>query len=58
MSQRAIDRVVKKLLKYSEAEQARLIDHAIEHEWQGIYWVEPQEQGDSHSDLVGALSDL
>lgn len=44
MSQRAIDRVVKKLLKYSEAEQARLIDNAIEMEWKGIYWVEPEQK--------------
>lgn len=57
MSQRAVDRVIKKLLKYSEDEQARLIDHAIEHEWQGIYWVEPQGQTTRNRTLTQDLTD-
>ena len=44
MNQRAVDRVIAKLLKYSEAEQARRIDNAIEMEWKGIYWVDPPKQ--------------
>ena len=52
MNQRAVDRVIKKLLRYSEEEQERLIDHAIEMEWQGIYYVEPQRVQDSRSSSI------
>lgn len=44
MSQRAINMVTKKLLRWSEAEQMRMVEHAIELEWKGIYYVEPQKQ--------------
>lgn len=44
MTPRAIKMVKKKLMQYSEAEQERLICHAIEHNWRGIYYVEPQKQ--------------
>lgn len=42
MSDRAIRMVKKKLLQWSEVEQERLICLAIENEWQGIYYKEPQ----------------
>lgn len=44
MSQRAVDKVVKKLLQWSEEDQQRIVDHAIEHEWQGLYWIDPPRQ--------------
>jgi len=47
MSDRAIKMVTKKLLQWSPSEQERLICNAIEHEWQGIYWVDPPKQQSS-----------
>ena len=44
MTPRAIKMVTKKLLQWDEATQERLICHAIEHNWKGIYWVEPPKQ--------------
>ena len=44
LSPRSLKMVIKKLLQWSEAEQERLICHAIENGWRGIYWVEPPKQ--------------
>lgn len=44
MTPRAIKMLIKKLRQWSEDEQERLICHAIEHNWRGIYWVEPPRQ--------------
>lgn len=44
MTQRAIDKVVKKLLQWSEEDQQRIVDEAIEHEWTGLHWVDPPKQ--------------
>ena len=41
---RAVSMLKKKLIQWSPAEQERLICHAIEMNWQGIYWVEPPKQ--------------
>ena len=57
MSQRAVDKVVKKLLQWPDTEQQRLVDEAIEHEWTGIHYVEPVKvqttrQTTLHDDLT------
>jgi len=58
MSDRAVRMVTKKLLQYSEIEQERLISHAIECEWRGIYWVEPpKKQSTRQSDIYTELQD-
>jgi len=44
MTPRAVRMVEKKLMQYSEPEQMRLVEHAIEMNWRGIYYVEPQKQ--------------
>ena len=41
MTPRAIKMVTKKLLQWTEAEQERMIENAIENNWMGIHWVEP-----------------
>ena len=41
MSKRAITKLLNKLQQWSESDQRRLIDHAIEMEWRGVYWVDP-----------------
>ncbi len=41
MTSRAIKMLTKKLIQWSEQEQERLICHAIEMNWMGIYYVEP-----------------
>ncbi len=33
--------ITKKLLQWDEQTQERLICHAIEMNWKGVYWVEP-----------------
>lgn len=58
MSDRAIRMVTKKLLQWSEVEQERLICHAIENEWRGIYWVEPMKQQTTrNTSIVDDLTD-
>jgi len=58
MTPRAIKMVKKKLMQWSEAEQERLICHAIEHNWRGIYWVEPPKQATTRqSDIRDDLTD-
>lgn len=49
MTARAIKMVEKKLKQYSEAEQMRLVEHAIEMNWRGIYYVEPQKQASTRN---------
>lgn len=49
MTQRAIDKTVKKLLQWSEADQQRIVDEAIEREWTGLHWVEPPKVQSSRS---------
>ena len=43
MTPRAVKMVTKKLMQYSEAEQMRLVENAIENNWRGIYWVEKEK---------------
>lgn len=52
MSDRAIKMVTKKLLMWDEATQERLICHAIEHEWQGIYWVEQMKTSTTRQNSI------
>ena len=44
MTPRAIKMVERKLLQWSEQEQMRMVEAAIENNWRGIYWVEPPKQ--------------
>ena len=44
LTPRAKRMVEKKLLQWSESEQMRIVEHAIEHCWRGLYWVEPPRQ--------------
>lgn len=44
MSQPAVDKVINKLLQWSESEQQRMVDEAIEHEWTGLHYVEPPKE--------------
>ena len=59
MSQRAVDKVIKKLLQWSEADQQRIVDEAIEHEWTGLHWVDPPKQQGStrNTSLADDLTD-
>jgi hypothetical protein len=41
MTPRAIKMLTKKLLQWSEADQVRCIENAIERGWDGVYWVDP-----------------
>jgi hypothetical protein len=57
LTPRALKMVERKLLKYSEDEQMRLVENAIEMNWRGIYYVEPPKQASSrqtslHDDLT------
>lgn len=45
MTPRAIRMTTKWLLNYHEAEQARLIEHAIRNNWEGLHYVEPPKAG-------------
>jgi len=48
MSSLAIKKLTTKLLQWDEETQQRLIDHAIEMDWKGVYWVDPpRAQGTS-----------
>ena len=49
MTPRAIKMLVKKLRQWDERTQERLICHAIEHNWRGIYWVDAPKQNSSKS---------
>lgn len=44
MTPRAVKMLTKKLMQWSELEQERLICHAIEMNWKGVYYVEPPKQ--------------
>jgi len=58
MSQPAVDKAVKKLLQWSEAEQQRMVDEAIEHEWTGLHYVEPPKRKSTRStDIMDDLTD-
>ena len=58
MTPRAVKMVRKKLLQWSELEQERLIEHAIEHNWRGIYWVDaPKQATTRQSDIYDDLTD-
>ena len=58
MSQPAVDRVIRKLLQWSEPEQMRLVDEAIEREWTSINWVEPPKmQTTRNTTLTQDLND-
>ena len=52
MTPRSVKMVKKKLSQWSEAEQERLICHAIEHNWRGIYWVDPPKQHSSRETTI------
>ena len=57
MTPRAIKMMTKKLLQWGEAEQERLICHAIEMNWRGIYWVEaPKQQSTRQSTIEQDLT--
>jgi hypothetical protein len=58
LSQTAINRVIKKLLRYPEDHQMLLVDHAIEHDWKGIYHVEPPKTKPQISGDTSWLGDL
>ena len=58
MSQPAMDKVINKLLQWSESEQQRMVDEAIEHEWTGLHYVEPpKHQSSRQTSLVDDLTD-
>lgn len=58
MSQPAMDKVINKLLQWSESEQQRMVDEAIEHEWTGLHYVEPPKQQSSRtSNIYDELTD-
>lgn len=58
LTPRARKMVEKKLLQYSEPEQMRLVEHAIEHCWRGIHYVEPDKQQTTrHTSIADDLTD-
>ena len=58
MTPRAIKMVTKKLLQWSEPEQMRMVENAIEQNWRGIYWVEPpKQQSTRQSNIYDELTD-
>ena len=57
MTPRAIRMVEKKLLQWPESEQMRLVEHAIEHNWRGIYYVEPPKHTTRQNTLEQDLRD-
>lgn len=58
MTPRAVRMVQKKLLQWSEAEQMRMVEAAIENNWRGIHWVEPPKQQSSRqTSLIDDLTD-
>ena len=58
MTPRAIKMVTKKLLQWDEDTQERLICHAIEHNWRGIYWVDrPKQVSSRESNIYDELND-
>ena len=57
MTPRAVKMVRKKLSQWSEAEQERLIENAIENNWRGIHYVDPPRQASTrHTSLVDDLT--
>jgi len=59
MTPRAIRMVEKKLLQWSEPEQMRMVEAAIENNWRGIYWVEPPKQATTRqTSIVDDLTDM
>ena len=52
MTSRAIKMLTKKLLQWSEEEQERLICHAIEMNWMGIYYVEPPKSASTRQTSI------
>ena len=52
MTPRAIKMLTKKLLQWSEQEQERLICHAIEMNWMGIYYVEPPKSASTRQTSI------
>jgi len=58
MTPRAVKMLTKKLLQWSPGEQMRMVEHAIEMNWQGIYYVEPpKQQGTRQTRLIDDLTD-
>lgn len=58
MTPRAIKMTTKWLLNYPEPEQARLIEHAIRNNWEGLHYVEPPKQNEARNrDLATMLTD-
>ena len=47
MTPRAIKMLTKKLLKWSEEEQERIICHSIEMNWKGVYYIEKPREKDN-----------
>ena len=56
MTPRAIKMVKKKLCQWSEKEQERLIYHAVEFNWMGIYWVDPPMAAENQSTRAQTLA--
>ena len=56
MTPRAIKMAERWLLKYPEAEQERLISHAIMNNWRGLHWVEPAKESSTRQTTL--LQDL
>jgi len=52
MTPRAIKMLTKKLIQWSEQEQERLICHAIEMNWMGIYYVEPPKSASTRQTSI------
>lgn len=44
LTPRAEKMVIKKLLRWEESEQMRMVEEAIENNWRGIHYVEPPKQ--------------
>ena len=58
LTPRARRMVEKKLMAYSEPEQMRLVEAAIENNWRGIHYVDPPRQATSRqTDIYEELTD-
>jgi hypothetical protein len=49
VGQLAMTKLINKMLQWTEADQQRLVDHAICEEWKGVYWVDPPKQPKAQS---------
>ena len=49
LTPRALKMVIKKLLQWSETEQMRIVENAIENNWRGLYYTEPPKANSTRS---------